>query len=168
MTDRVSPAEHKRAVAEARRGERKKRREAERKLAKALRECEAYKIEAARHRSAEAALASKNASLRKKNEQHRAMWSTRGEGVPEWEMGDAPADPRAIRAHVDEVLGAILRDKDAARELSGPAREKLDSVLGRLVEKADGGGGESPLFRGAREAAGRQGRGWRSRRAAGS
>ena len=65
--------------------------------------------------------------------------------------------PRAIRAHAGEVLDAILRDKDATREMSGLAKEKFDFVLRRFEEKANEGGGASPLFYGAKEAAGRQG-----------
>ena len=157
MTKWVTSTELKRAVAKAKRDERKKRNKVERRLTKALRERKAYKIEAARHRRGEGAFASENTSLREENAQHRAMWSTRREGVPGWEMGDAPADPRAIRAHVGEVLDAILRDKDATREMSGLAKEKFDFVLGRFEEKANEDGNASPLFHGAKEAAGRQG-----------
>ena len=132
MTNWTSSTDHQRALAESRRAERRKRQKLERDIAAARRESKKYRLEAARHRNACKALRAEGARLKEESARHRDMWSARGKGVPEWEMGDAPADPRAIHAHVMEVLAAIRRDKGLPREVSDLARKKMGVVLGRL------------------------------------
>lgn len=150
MTKWMTTTDHRKEVAKIKRAERKKRQRLQSKLATAKRERKKYWLEAARHRNGKEAADAENAHLKEENAWHKAMWSTRREGVPEWEMGDAPADPGALRAHVGEVLDAILRDKNATRDVSGLAKEKFDFVLRRFEEKANTNGGKSPLFYGAR------------------
>ena len=157
MTNWMTATDHRKEVARIKRDERKKRHELQKRLATALRERKRYWLEAARHRSAKEAADAENARLEEENARHRAMWSTHKEGVPEWEMGDAPADPDALRAHVREVLDAILRDKDATLAASGLAKEKFDFVLRRFEEKANKNRGKSPLFYGAWRGARRSG-----------
>ena len=157
MTDWMTTTDHRREVARIKRGERKKRQELQQELNAALRERKKYWLEAVRNRNAKEAADAENARLKEENAQHRALWSTRKDGVPEWEMGDEPADPGALRAHVGEVLDAILRDKDSTLEVSGIAKEKFDFVLKRFEEKANTNGGKSPLFYGARRRGGKGG-----------
>ena len=150
MTNWMTATEYRRALAENKRAERKKRQKLERDLAVARRERKKYWLDAARQRNAGKALRAENAKLKEENARHRGMWSTRKNGVPDWEMGDAPADPRAIHAHVREVLDAILRDKDATRQVSGLAKEKFDFVFERFKKRANTKRGKSPLFYGAK------------------
>ena len=118
MTTRITATELKKRIAAVRRSERSKRQELSRKLASNTRYLKALEEDHAR--------------VTKELAREKAMWSTRKDGVPEWEMGDAPADPRALQAHAGEVLDAILRDRDRMRESPGPAKERFESVLGRL------------------------------------
>ena len=74
----------------------------------------------------------------------KSLWSTRGNGVPEWEMGDEPANPDAFRAHVGEVLDGILRDKDMTNEVSGLAKEKFDFLLKLSEARANRRVGDDP------------------------
>lgn len=152
MTKWITETEYKRGVADAKRGERKKRQKVERENVVLRRERKKYKLEAARERNGRKAFEAKASKLEKERARERAMWSTHKEGVPDWEMGDAPADPNAIRAHAREVLDAILRDEDATREASGLAAEKFAFLLQRFKARANRGiGGKSPpLFYGAK------------------
>lgn len=157
MTNWMTTTSHRKKVAAVKRKERKKRHKLLKKLNKALRERKEYKLKAARNRRGKEAADAENGRLEEENAQHSAMWSTRKKGVPEWEMGDAPADPGALRAHVGEVLDAILRDKDATLNVSGLSKEKFYFVLARFEKKANKNRGKSPLFYGARGRSRRKG-----------
>lgn len=92
------------------------------------------------------------ASISEELAREKSMWSTRKDGVPQWEMGDEPANADALKAHVGEVLDAILRDKDMTNEVSGLAKEKFDFLLKRFEARANRRVGDNPppLFRGSR------------------
>lgn len=152
MTKWVTETELKRAVADGKRAERKKRQKVEQDNVVLRRERKQYKLEAARQRNSSRAFEAKASRLEKERARERAMWSTHKEGVPDWEMGDAPADPNAIHAHAREVLDAILRDEDATRGASGLAAEKFAFLLQRFKARANRavGGKSPPLFYGAK------------------
>ena len=137
MTTRITATELKEKIAEVKRNERTKRQELSRSLASSKRSLKALKMD--------------HEKTMKELAQERAMWSTRKDGVPDWEMGDAPADPRALQAHAEEVLDAILRDNNMIRETSGLAKEKFEFVLERFKARANRsiGGNTPPLFYGA-------------------
>lgn len=152
MTKWFTETEYKKGVADAKRGERKKRQKVERENVVLRRERKQYKLEAARQRNSSRAFEAKATRLEKERAREKAMWSTHKEGVPDWEMGDAPADPNAIQAHAREVLDAILRDEDATREATGLAAEKFAFLLQRFKARANRvvGGKSPPLFYGAK------------------
>ena len=93
-----------------------------------------------------------NAGFSEDLAREKSMWSTRQDGVPEWEMGDEPANADAFKAHVGEVLDAILRDKGMTNEVSGLAKEKFDFLLKRFEARANRRVGDTPppLFHGSR------------------
>lgn len=152
MTEWVTKTELKESVAKAKRSERKKRQKVERENVVLRRERKQYKLEAARHRKSSEDWKSKASEFKEKLGREEAKWSTHKEGVPEWEMGDAPADPDAVKAHAREVLDAILRNKDATREASGLGAEKFEFLLRRFEAQANRStrGHPPPLFYGAR------------------
>ena len=92
------------------------------------------------------------ASVSEELAREKSMWSTRKDGVPPWEMGDEPTNADALKAHVGEVLDAILRDKAMTNEVSGLAKEKFDFLLKRFEARANRRVGDNPppLFRGSR------------------
>ena len=85
-----------------------------------------------------------HASVSEELAREKSMWSTRKDGVPQWEMGGEPANADALKAHVGEVLDAILRDKDMTNEVSGLAKEKFDFLLKRFEARANRRVGDNP------------------------
>ena len=138
MTKWVSAAKLEREVAKIKRDGRKKRQRLERENSALLREREKYRLEAERHGESARAFEAKLAGLEEEAARARGMWSTPRDGASEWEMGDAPADAGAVAAHAEEVICAILRDRNMTREEWKPA-PGIETVIARL---AAGGGGK--------------------------